>query len=441
MSKTIWGPWLALVLFCGCEEGSIVESPRPEAEGVLNEVLLSSPYIASQPTLKAGGREQVPSYFAYLPPDSPGPLPVLYLLHDLGQDHSAFPHFNGIASLLDALLGEGLMRPHLVIMPNGLTETGGGFYRDSLLPGEVDPLTSQGFGPWGMQLLQIMEDAEARFATATDALVVAEVLEGGGTSRGRSLGGIGMGAYGAFLTAVRAPVFSALLLHSGPLDLQGGLLTSDPELDGRWGDVLLRESELLVGSPLLVPESAALRGAPEAPLTTLLFAMAAAFSPARGPLDSFDMAAQMDTSLAHADPDGDPANNFQYPLVQVAGATTPEDPADDVWLGVWLPIQADGGVVDGVLLRWTLLHDPFYLASEASSMAGLVQAQTRVWVDAGVADEFGYSDDNERFAEALSEQLDADHVFAQSFAGGHADQLRERLALSLPWLSAITAAD
>ena len=424
---------VAAAALAGCERAEVVEVSRPLARGEVVEVVVSDPAVETQPSLRDGGGEGPPSYFAYLPASAEGPLPVLYLLSDVGQDQSAFPYFLGLGALLDELIESEEIDPILVIMPNGLNEMGGGFYTDSVLFPGGDPFADAAFGPWGLELLRVIEDAEHRFSTDTEPFDVDAVLAGQGSARGRAIGGLGMGAYGAFVTALRAPVFEALLLHSGFFDLRSGVMADDPVLGESWGDRLLRESNDVLGSDHLVPESAGLREVGEAPMTRLIFAMAAAFSPAAGPLDSFDMASLIDTSLVHADPDGDPLNNFQYPIRQVGGAETPEDPEDDLWLGVWLPVQADGGIVDGVLLRWSLYYDPSFLASNGGLMGALENAGTGLWIDAGTRDEYGLADDAEHFAEVAGAHLSS--IVYEQHSGAHDDRVDERLGLSLRWVS------
>jgi hypothetical protein len=421
---------VVLSLLAGCESKQVIEPPGTMHHGQLLHVALGDPYEALQPTLAAGGSTAAPGYFAYIPAQTSGPLPVLYMLADIGQDESAFPYIVGLPVLLDRMIEDREMEPRIVIMPNGLNEMGGSFYTNSMLAGESAPLEASAFGAWSMQLLQIMEDAEQRFLIGTEGLTVEAALAGALSGANRALGGIGMGAYGAFTTALRAPVFEALLLHSGIFDLRGALLLPDPTLGESWGDLLLDESRALLGRDSLVPESASLRDNPQAPMTRLLFAMSAAFSPVLGPLDSFDMASQIDSTLVGADPDGDPLNNFQYPVRLVEEGV---DAGDDLWLGVWLPVQADGGIVDAVLLRWTLFHDPVYLASAGGpEITALAASGVRLWMDVGTSDELGLTDDNSAFAASL------DSIFAElqfsTFGGGHADKLTERLALSLAWL-------
>ncbi len=421
---------LGLGALSGCESARFVAPPGPRQHGELIHIALDDPYESQQPTLAAGGTAAAPGYFAYLPAGTTDPLPVLYLLPDMGQDESAFPYFVMLPTLLDEMIESKAMQPHLVIMPNGLSDMGGSFFTDSMLPGESDPLESTAFGAWGMQLLQIMEDAEGRFDVATSGFTVAGALAGEVEPGNRALGGIGMGAYGAFMTALRAPVFDELILHSGFFDLRGGLLTPDPFMGQRWGELLLEENQTFLGQNHLGPSSPALRNNPDAPISRLLFAMAAAFSPARGPLCSFDMAAQIDSTLTAADPDGDPLNNYQYPLQLLERGATP---AEDIWLGAWLPVQADGGIVDAVLLRWTLFHDPLYLATSGQpEISALAARGVRLWIDVGASDEFGLADDNERFAAALN-PLFNDLSFTV-FGGAHSDRLLDRLALSLAWL-------
>ena len=123
-----------------------------------------------------------------------------------------------------------------------------------------------------------------------------------------------------------------------------------------------------------------------------------------------------------------------YPLHQVAGVDT-ETPEDDEWLGVRLPVDASGGIVDGILLEWLLLHDPKVALFDPKVGEGIREIGARFWLDVGANDELGLEDDLLSFGPALTAQLPLGDVFVETYAGGHGDQLRERLERSLPWAS------
>jgi len=144
------------------------------------------------------------------PEGKPGPFPVMYLLHGLTDDHSAWVRRTSLERYVSGL-------PLIVVMPNGER----GFYVDaksrpahaidSYIPGQLN-----GF-------------VESTFQTVRGR-------------RGRVIAGLSMGGYGAVAIALKHPdMFCAAASHSGAVAF------CSRSLDPSRGDAWRREYEPIVG--------------------------------------------------------------------------------------------------------------------------------------------------------------------------------------------------
>ncbi len=116
----------------------------------------------------------------------PGPFPVFYLLHGLGDDHTAWTRRTNIERYVEGL-------PLIVVMPDG----GRGWYSDSATE------------PAGAVETFIVRDllgfVDRTFRTRAGC-------------EGRVIGGLSMGGYGALKLALKYPeLFCAAASHSGAL--------------------------------------------------------------------------------------------------------------------------------------------------------------------------------------------------------------------------------
>lgn len=374
-----------------------------------------------------------PEFYVYMPgAASEGPYPVLYLLHGFGADLTSFPLFEGIQTLLDDLITNGDIDPMIVVMPNGMSDLIGSFYTDSFFDeatGLADP-NNVAFGAFKTYILGIMEQVEATFPTDTDALTLDNL--GAGilpAPNNRAIAGLSMGAYGATIIAETVPVFTAVASHSGPLNF-GNLLEVDPLIGLSVPQILLAETKAGLGADLLNVGTPTLIGADGATFTTFGFALAGAFTPFPGTPFDFDMMVDLD---------GDPTNNFQYPLSQIAGVDTPADPTDDLWIGAMLPVDAVGRTIPSVFDQWLEHHDPYTILGNPVVAGGLIAFDTDFFIDVGNADELGLADDVAEFADLAIQTLGAEQVEFQEFAGDHSSLIRSRLGISIPWISAIFA--
>jgi S-formylglutathione hydrolase FrmB len=141
------------------------------------------------------------------PEQLPGPFPVLYLLHGLSDDHTAWTRRTSIERYCEGL-------PLIVVMPNG----GRGFYTDAV----------------------------CRPNSAFETLIVRDLVDWvDGTMRtvarreGRAVCGLSMGGYGAAKFALKYPNrFCAAVSHSGALGWASHSLSVGNEWQKEWVPVL-----------------------------------------------------------------------------------------------------------------------------------------------------------------------------------------------------------
>ncbi len=139
-------------------------------------------HLNAQPALL-----QMTSVTVILPDDAgPGPFPVLYLLHGLSDNHTAWTRRTSIERYVAGL-------PLIVVMPDG----GRGWYTDSATE------------PAGAYETFIVRDLvgfiDRTFRTRSER-------------GGRVIGGLSMGGYGAVKLALKYPqTFCAAVSHSGAL--------------------------------------------------------------------------------------------------------------------------------------------------------------------------------------------------------------------------------
>ena len=133
-----------------------------------------------------------------VPEGRPGPWPVLYLLHGLSDDHTAWTRRTSVERYVEKT---GLM----VVMPDG----GRGWYTDApALPNaRYESLITQ----------DLIGLVDATFPTRA-------------ARAGRAIAGLSMGGYGAFKIALHRPdLFGAAVSHSGAVQFGGHTFSDDPE--------------------------------------------------------------------------------------------------------------------------------------------------------------------------------------------------------------------
>lgn len=124
------------------------------------------------------------SYSLYLPPGygpANGPYPVIYLLHGVGGDRHDWLNYGRLRETADRLIADRTIPPVLIVMPDGAVS----WWVDSgdvAGPGNYDTAIDR----------DLVVGIERRYAVRSDA-------------RGRAIGGLSMGAYGALRFALRSP--------------------------------------------------------------------------------------------------------------------------------------------------------------------------------------------------------------------------------------------
>ncbi len=152
--------------------------------------------------------EKMTSFTAIVPDREPGPFPVLYLLHGLSDDHTAWTRRTSLERYVDGL-------PLIVVMPNGER----GFYTDAKLKPKAAFETN------------LVQDIVG-FVDRTFQTIPAR--------EGRVAAGLSMGGYGALKLALKHPnLFCAAVSHSGAVDFA----RRDFPHDDAWG----REWRLVLG--------------------------------------------------------------------------------------------------------------------------------------------------------------------------------------------------
>ena len=131
-------------------------------------------------------------------------FPVLYLLHGLGDDHTAWPRLGKIKPTIDRMIHEGALRPIIIIMP----DAGKSWY--------VNDARADGNGAvFDAFRTDLLNQVDARLRTVPCA-------------QGRAIGGLSMGGYGALLLGTTQPKrFSVVFSLSGAVFSEN--LSDDPQ--------------------------------------------------------------------------------------------------------------------------------------------------------------------------------------------------------------------
>ena len=152
------------------------------------------------------------------------PLPLLILLAP--QDGDKWYYFDhGLAEIAYDLISQGVIRPMIIVTIGNEKVFGGSFYGNSIPAGHMDDIT-------GSLLVNQLIDS-ARFVTSWANVSDDPQLHG--------IGGIGMGAYGAYRAVIKHPgIYKSISACDGPLDFDGpagngGLLSLVPRLFAEQG--------------------------------------------------------------------------------------------------------------------------------------------------------------------------------------------------------------
>lgn len=202
------------------------------------------------------------------------PYPVLYLLLDFGgnattKDVTDEYYFEiGLRQLADSLINAGIIKPMIIATVDLHNAYGGSWYTNNSIQGRYD-------------------DCLVEFIEYTDTKVNASVHNG---RFGRAVAGVGMGGYGAVMLAIRHPgLFSSVSSINGHLAFTAESVEHNFLGVVEWAPMVFEENRV---TPLPGPgpySNAAILPyysiAPDIvrplakPFTSLVFSMAAAFSP------------------------------------------------------------------------------------------------------------------------------------------------------------------
>lgn len=147
--------------------------------------------------------QKMTSATVILPEGKSGPFPVMYLLHGLSDDHTAWTRRTSIERYVQEL-------PLIVVMPNGERS----FYTDS----QSNPKAA-----FETNIVQdVMGFVDKTFQTVA-------------TREGRVVAGLSMGGYGAVKLALKHPdLFCAAVSHSGAVGFAQRNFTSTDEWAQEW---------------------------------------------------------------------------------------------------------------------------------------------------------------------------------------------------------------
>ena len=348
----------AVFMGINCSKTDEIVGPRIN-EGSLLEV----PIHSMDPILNSYGDTFA---LVYLPPgyDTSGEsYPVVYLLHGYGGNHRTWQDIEDIKDILDYLISSGEIRPMIVVMPSGFSILGGTFYTNSQYP-------TVGNDVFGMAenyiVAEVVSYIDSSFRTIPD-------------NRHRAIIGLSMGGYGAAKLAIKHPdVFGVAGLHSGVLCFDSLMRST---VAPPYSDLILgiyAENGKTPPETLSVTEMVQNLG-PDHPLTTMLIAMAAAYSPKAAPLSQFDTL------------------GYEVPLREIGMG---------IWVGVRLPFGVDAmpnEVWDSI---WLPYHDPLTLLEE--NIDSVRQYGLSFYADCGRQDELLLTGHTQAFLAAL-ERLGIPH--------------------------------
>lgn len=366
--------------------------------GSLQEVSISP----SDPLVELAGEKKA---FVYLPPgyDSTDTLtlyPVVYLLHGYGGNYRFWQDFEDISEIADYLISTWEIRPIILVMPDGFNLLGGSFYTNSLAPDSTDV-----FGRFEDYITNdVVSYIDNNFNTLDSV-------------SDRGIIGISMGAYGAMRLAFKHPdVFHAVGAHSGPVafddfieeDAGGKTLTEWVKLG------LMAENGGRIPCPIdtlgnpvrPIPD-------PDRPLTSMLFAMAGAFTP------------RISSNFA------DTLNYDFMPILKVG----------DSYKGVLLPFDTLFSIKLDVWDVWSREADIVHLAEENKD--AILQNDLKIYFDCGYKDELYLTSQAETLHNEL-ESLGIPHQYEifhdgagyppDRFPAGHGTHLYLRVRKSLDFV-------
>ena len=330
----------------------------------------------------------------YLPPDydldrhfalSGTGFPVLYLLHDLWGDYTTFTDFYKVQQIADRLIAEEEIQPMIIIMPDGSNSLGGSFYTNSDLIGRYEDYIVN----------EIMPMVDTTFHTVAERDPdTKEIIP---DARFKAISGHAMGGYGAFKMAMHydTTLFGSVSAMSPFLSFES-FLTKEMIRD------VFRENGIADDdfSPLSYKTVSPFPTG-EKPWTSVLFAMAAAFSP-------------------HDTNDTDPDGRSFFEVLRVGERK----------YGVDLPFDSTRTISPGSEIwdQWMFYHDIRTLFT-TSSGGGF--KELKIYFDCGDQDQLRLYEGARAFHQLIS-QYGIENTYVEypgygSFAAGHSNFIYDRL--------------
>ncbi|MCF7811074.1 esterase family protein [bacterium] len=270
-------------------------------------------------------------YMVYTPPgySASGSYPVIYLLHGFGGDENYYINYFNAPDASDLLIDQDLIYPMIIVMPSGHTQLGGNFYTNSTHIAELLAVGGE------TSILDVMAEVEADYAVDTNR---------------RAIAGHSMGGYGALSIAMNNPgMFAAISVIAAPISFWG-TRTAPPHTDMTYKGVeellpsVLTETGYNPSTDNVMLYKMKMYPSPDRIITSMMFAMAYAFSPTQ-----WDLSDPMNPIPQYV------ATTIDSIIVGVDTTTTPVTYFKQA-MWVDLPIGFDGFLDMGVWSRW-LAHD------------------------------------------------------------------------------------
>ena len=348
-------------------------------------------------------------YYVYTPPNynANASYPVLYLLNGFGRDEDYFAHTFSATDATDYLLDDRLIDPLIMVMPSGESALGGTFYTNSLHPA---------VGMAEDNILAVIHEVEASYSIDTTR---------------RTIGGHSMGGYGALSIAMNYPgMFKAIAVMEAPIAFWG-TKTRPPHNDDTYKGVweILPTVFDETGYDTTSGGDAALYKqmmypSPTRRVTSMMFAMASAFSPTQ-----FDPNTHFPIYVP---------TTIDSIIVGMNGGVPVKSP---MWVD--LPLGIDGSVEMAVWSRW--MAKDCLARFSGGQAASIAPPAVKLYLDAGNQDDLGLYGAHRTFAYAYGQAFGGAAPDSTFFNGigdvfgeipaGHTHQVYEQLRKLLIWHS------
>jgi S-formylglutathione hydrolase FrmB len=309
-------------------------------------------------------------------------FPVLYLLHDFGADNETFYDVYKVQQIADRLIENNEIQPMIIVMPDGSNYFGGSFYTNSDLTGKYEDY-----------IKEIMGVIDTNFHTMGNSVEGRWVPD----PRYRAIGGHGMGGYGALKMALH---YDTTFFQS--VSAMSPFLSFETFLNKETIQEIFRENGIADNdSSYSSYKTINPSPAEEKPLTSVLFAMAAAFSP-------------------HDITKTDPTEPYFFEVVNIGGKR----------YGVDLPFDSTRSISDSSVIwnKWMLYNDiKTMLAKNPTSGFG----KLKVYLDCGDSDQLNLYEGTRSFDQLLS-LYGIEHTYVEypgylNYPAGHSNFIYDRL--------------